>query len=371
MKPLLLLLALFCTGLAQHAQAQARVVVSTRSPGTIVYYDFASGNSEALVEGNLNEVLAVAIDTVHRKMYWTENPATGPALIQWSELNGSNRSTLPIPNLVSLSDIAVDYTNQKLLWVDHGAQKIMRSNLDCANVETVATVKQPIGLALNCTFNKIYWTENRKAPSIGKVMRMDQDGTHQEEIASYDGTPAKIAFDCIKNKVLWADDMLKQIKISGPGGLDVSTLLQLTGSQYPYGIALDQDAGTVYWADYGFDVVNSLNVNSGIIQDVLTIKNPYGLARYVFTPVGTSEAGNDAFGLQLAPNPAGDYLHVMLNQSAKQANGTLSDATGHLLKTVSLYAGENALELSGLPAGVYLLQVRENDLFSAARFVKM
>ena len=350
------------------ANAQHRLVFSTRSPNSLVQFEFQSGSTEPLVQGGLNEVLGVTVDTVHRKLYWTNNPATGPALIEQSDLNGSNRVTLPIPNLVNLTDIAIDYTTSKLLWVDYGAQKIMRANLDGSNVETLHNAQKPVGLTINCTYNKIYWTEQRSGNNGGKILRMELDGSSPEELITYDGKPVKIAVDCIENKVVWTDDSKKQVWVSDPGGLKPEILFVLSGNQHPYGIVIDQNAGVIYWTDYLNDVVKSFTLQTGIFAEVLTETNPYALTRYVYSPLATDEPGNNPFGAQLTPNPAAQTLHVVLNSAA---TAMLYGADGRQRGGFRLDTGANDLPLTALPAGIYLLELVDGDRVDTRRFIKL
>lgn len=368
--PLLLLAFLPFLSTSGALNAQGRLIFSTRSPTAIGQHDVATGATDILVSSNLTEVLGVAVDTLNRKIFWTNNPATGPAVIEFSDYNGANRTALNIPGLISLTDITIDFISKKLVWVDNGAQKVMRANLDGSNVETLRTGTKPFGAIVNCTYNKIYWTEQHFNPGGGKIMRMELDGSQQEEVAKYDGKPVKIAIDCIENKILWTDDTYKSLYISDPGGLNVQTLLVLTGNQRPYGIAMNQDAGIVYWTDYANDQVKSLQIASAVVSDVLTETNPRALTRYFFKPVSADEPAGNPLGLQISPNPASRSMTITLNPSTRNATGIITGADGRVWKTLALEAGRNEIYTGDLPAGMYVLQVRQDHFVSTGRFVK-
>lgn len=364
------LLFLFA-GLAHNGiDAQPRLLFSTKSPTSVGQHDLGAGATDILITTNMTEVLGVVVDTVHRKIYWTNNPATGPAVIERANLDGSGREALNIPGLTYLTDITIDYISGKLLWVDLGAQKIMRANFDGSNPQTLRDGAKPMGVMVNCTFNKIYWSEQHANPGGGKIFRMELDGSQQEEVIKYDGKPVKLATDCFDNKIYWTDETNKAVYASDPGGLKVETLLEFAGTQRPYGIAADQDAGIVYWTDYLNDLVSAVYINSATVVEVFTETNPRALFWYIARPVSTGEPANDPFGLELSPNPAENRLTVTLNVTNLPATGSISSADGRLWKTLTLTPGRNDIAISELPAGAYLLRVQQDERSATSRFIK-
>ena len=66
--------------------------------------------------------------------------------------------TNPVPIVSGLSSpagIALDYNSRKLFWTDFGTDKIQSSDLDGRNVQTVATVSKPYGIAVS--ENRLYF----------------------------------------------------------------------------------------------------------------------------------------------------------------------------------------------------------------------
>ena len=53
-----------------------------------------------------------------------------------------------VSGLSSPAGIAVDYNSRKLFWADYGTYKIQSSDLDGRNVQTVARVSKPYGIAV-------------------------------------------------------------------------------------------------------------------------------------------------------------------------------------------------------------------------------
>ncbi|MCK6692862.1 MAG: T9SS type A sorting domain-containing protein [Thermoanaerobaculia bacterium] len=360
-------LFLFAGPAQNGAVAQPRLMFSTKSPTSVGQHDLATGATDILVTTNLTEVLGVVVDTVHRKIIWINNPASGPAVIERSNLDGSNRETLNIPGLMYLTDITI---SGKLLWVDLGAQKIMRANFDGSNPQTLRNGTKPMGVMINCTFNKIYWSEQHTNPGGGKIFRMELDGTQQEEVLKYDGKPVKLATDCFDNKIFWTDETDKAIYVSDPGGLKVESLLAFAGNQRPYGVAADQDAGIVYWTDYLNDLVSAVYINSATVVEIFTETNPRALFWYIARSVSSGEAVKDPLGLELSPNPAANRLTVTLNIPNIPATGTISSMDGRLWKTLTLMPGRHDISIAELPPGAYLLRVQQDERSTTSRFIK-
>ena len=89
------------------------------------------------------------------------------------------------------------------------------------------------------------------------------------------------------------------------------------------------------------------------------------------SPVGISESLTPAKSISLYPNPAGNVLFVNYEVKAANASWSITDITGRIVDTGLMAAGNSsAVNLSGLPAGIYTIRIIEGTTVSAARFVK-
>ncbi len=70
--------------------------------------------------------------------------------------------------------------------------------------------------------------------------------------------------------------------------------------------------------------------------------------------------------IQIWPNPAGEVIYFQ-NPGSEMIHGQLLNGTGQVVRQVMLLPGTNDLDLNGLPAGIYLLNVRDGGIH---RFVK-
>lgn len=74
--------------------------------------------------------------------------------------------------------------------------------------------------------------------------------------------------------------------------------------------------------------------------------------------------------MEALPNPAINELTVSLSQVVEDATLTIIDLTGKRLQTQSL-SGDNAqLDVSNLPAGMYIINVTNGDASLTQRFIK-
>lgn len=79
-------------------------------------------------------------------------------------------------------------------------------------------------------------------------------------------------------------------------------------------------------------------------------------------------------GIKLYPNPAGNQLHVLLTTAAgtnTSTNIVIADITGRHMKTANVAAAESVIDISGFPAGVYILSYTTPEGKGQVRFSKL
>lgn len=68
---------------------------------------------------------------------------------------------------------------KKMYWTQHGNGTIARADLDGSNVEELVTgLFMPIGIALDVSGGKMYWTGGQK------IQRADLDGSNVEDLVT-------------------------------------------------------------------------------------------------------------------------------------------------------------------------------------------
>ena len=88
-----------------------------------------------------------------------------------------------------------------------------------------------------------------------------------------------------------------------------------------------------------------------------------GLLQYRF--LGVDELVSNR--LEVFPNPTRNTISF---DSKEKGNLSVLDMRGRTVLTLAASKGKNAVEVSSLPKGIYLLRLETEQAFSSARFVK-
>jgi hypothetical protein len=189
--------------------------------------------------------IAVDVDTGH--IYWTNMGAFGSndGTIERADLDGRNRMVIvPEGATHTPKQIQIDKRSGKLYWCDREGMRVMRSNLDGSNVETLVETGRSeddrrdarnwcVGIALDDDRGQIYWTQ--KGPDNageGRIFRANKEIPEGESAA--DRSDIELLFD---------------------------------GLPEPIDLELDLDRHVLYWTDRGYpprgDTVNRASVDAG------------------------------------------------------------------------------------------------------------
>lgn len=145
----------------------------------------------------------LAVDNSAGKLYWTEVHGN----VRRANLDGSNVEDVIVSGLTNPAAIAIDSLHGKLYWSDlegnlDDAGRIMRSNLDGSNIETIHTgIDEASGLAVDPVAGKIYWPELRTK----RIQRSNLDGTGIEDVAVNLLSPTTLGLDFTEGKIYWTD----------------------------------------------------------------------------------------------------------------------------------------------------------------------
>jgi hypothetical protein len=93
-----------------------------------------------------------------------------------------------------------------------------------------------------------------------------------------------------------------------------------------------------------------------------------GVGIYKALPIGVAEI-NQRSELKLYPNPAQNTLWLEWNSYHDKVQITIFDAAGRQMEQVQSFLSTTSMDISGLPRGMYLLQLRNGDVVSHHRFV--
>lgn len=155
----------------------------------------------------------------------------------------------------------------RIFFLDLGAGRVLSANPDGSDLKTLLIEgrKLPDGLAVDVAAGHLYWTNmgNPKA-NDGTLFRSDLDGGNLTTIISPGGTftPKQLQIDKPSGKLYWSDREGMRVMRANLDGSDIETLVDTSkgdsrpgvdATKWCVGIAIDADAGKLYWSQKGGD----------------------------------------------------------------------------------------------------------------------
>jgi DNA-binding beta-propeller fold protein YncE len=155
----------------------------------------------------------------------------------------------------------------RIFFLDLGAGRVLSANPDGSDLQTLLIEgrKLPDGLAVDVAAGHLYWTNmgNPKA-NDGTIFRSDLDGRNLTTIVAPGGTftPKQLQIDKPSGKLYWCDREGMRVMRANLDGSNIETLIDTShGDSRPgadpakwcVGIAIDADAGKLYWSQKGGD----------------------------------------------------------------------------------------------------------------------
>ena len=174
----------------------------------------------------------VVVDLEAGHIYWTNMgfPNRNDGSIERADLDGRNRKTIvPEGSTFTPKQLHLERKSGKLYWCDREGMRVMRSNLDGSNIETLVDTsngeerpgtdltKWCVGIAVDPDHGEIYFAGRRKGPDNagkGRIFRAKIDIPKRETAANrtdiellYDGLPEPIDLELDrKNRLIyWTD----------------------------------------------------------------------------------------------------------------------------------------------------------------------
>jgi hypothetical protein len=171
----------------------------------------------------------IVVDVEAGHIYWTNMgvPSLNDGSIERADTDGKNREVIvPQGIIFTPKQIHLDKKNGKLYWCDREGMRVMRSNLDGSQVETLVEAgrgdvdrrdqtKWCVGITIDPKRGKIYWTQ--KGPdngNKGRIFRANVEIPKGENAANrsdievlFDYLPEPIDLELdLENRVLyWTD----------------------------------------------------------------------------------------------------------------------------------------------------------------------
>lgn len=244
----------------------------------------------------------IVVDAATKKIYWTNmgNVAANDGTIERVDLDGSNLTTVvPAAGTWTPKQLKLDAKHGKLYWSDREGMRIMRSNLDGSNIETLVETAQGddarkdarnwcVGIALDIDGGKVYWTQKGSGGN-GRIFRASleipkgQDALHRKDIETlFDALPEPIDMDLdLAHRVMyWTDrgdppqgNNVSRAPMDPPKGYDPKTRkdqqILVGGLKEGIGISLDLKGGRMFYTDLSGAVYRA-NLDGSDAKTILT-----------------------------------------------------------------------------------------------------
>ena len=166
------------------AESAARGANGNAQTERVFFLDVSGGRLESLnPDGSDRRVVldglkripdGLEVDAEARHIYWTNmgNPKANDGSIERADLDGRNRTTIVPPGATfTPKQMKLDKKGGKIYWCDREGMRVMRSNLDGSNIETLVDTsngdarpgrnetKWCVGIAVDHDGGKFYWTQ--------------------------------------------------------------------------------------------------------------------------------------------------------------------------------------------------------------------
>ena len=166
-----------------------------------------------------------------------------------------------------LAKPAAKSTSGRLFFLDLGAGRILSAKPDGSDLKTIVSEgrKLPDGIVVDAEAGHIYWTNmgSLKA-NDGSIDRADLDGSNVTSIVPIGGTftPKQLQLDKKNGKLYWCDREGMRVMRCNLDGSKIETLVDTSqgdprpgpdATKWCVGIALDLEAGKLYWTQKGSD----------------------------------------------------------------------------------------------------------------------
>src|SRR6476646_5092354 len=156
----------------------------------------------------------LVVDVAAGHIYWTNmgNPSANDGSIERADLDGRNLKTIvPEGGTFTPKQLQLDKKNSKLYWSDREGMRVMRSNLDGSQLETLVetgrgdadrrdATRWCVGVSVDAARRQVYWTQ--KGPDDagrGRIFRASTELPKGKSPAArtdiellYDGLPEPI-----------------------------------------------------------------------------------------------------------------------------------------------------------------------------------
>ena len=224
---------------SKASKSETVKVVAAKTVGRLYFLDLAAGrvfssnpdgsDLKTIVNEGRKLPDGIVVDVAGGHIYWTNmgNPKANDGTIDRADLDGTNVTNIvPSGATWTPKQLQLDAKNRKLYWSDREGMRVMRSNLDGSNIETLVETghgdaDRPdarnwcVGIAIDVNGGKFYWTQKgNDNAGEGRIFRAGleipkgQTPANRRDIeVLFDNLPEPIDLDLdLGNRIMyWTD----------------------------------------------------------------------------------------------------------------------------------------------------------------------
>jgi hypothetical protein len=283
--------------MAEVQATKSRPASSKEEVGRLFVLELSGGRIHSMnTDGTDQKVIVtdcpnpdgIAVDAEAGHIYWTNMgvPNLNDGSIERSNIDGKNRRVIvPQGGTFTPKQIHLDKKNGKLYWSDREGMRVMRSNLDGSQIETLVEAgrgdadrrdqtKWCVGITVDPIRKQIYWTQ--KGPDnagLGRIFRANLEIPRGETAANrsdiellFDTLPEPIDLELdLGNRVLyWTDrgdpprgNTVNRAPIDGKLNPGDGPEVVVTHLMEAIGIALDVPGDRMFLTDFGGSIYSA------------------------------------------------------------------------------------------------------------------
>jgi len=219
-------------------------------------------------------VMIIACGSNATTLYWIESNFSGPKVISADASGTPNGALLlapqSLPQGVAASAAAGRIFIAELAFVNAHVKYVGTNMADSGVLISLQSSLR--GIAVDSTNNKLYWTSTNLVNGPG-IYRANINGSSAEVLqvfgAGSGNAPCGIAVNEPAQTMYWADfdaGAIVRAQVS-PGSAPQAIISGLSG---PVGVALDADSGAVFWTDANAGVIGRANLDGSGAKTIVS-----------------------------------------------------------------------------------------------------
>jgi DNA-binding beta-propeller fold protein YncE len=259
----------------------------------------------------------LVVDVAAGHIYWTNmgNPKKNDGSILRSDLDGKNMITIVPPGgTFTAKQLQIEKKKGKLYWSDREGMRVMRSNLDGSEIETLVDTsdgdprpgpdarKWCVGIAVDVEDGKIYWTQKGDDNAgQGRIFRANieippgQSPANRSDIELlYENLPEPVDLDLdpANRTLYWTDrgdpprgNTVNRAPMDPKSGNRQEPEILFTHLMEGIGLALDLKGGRMFITDFAGSVY-SANLDGSNQKTLLAAEGNLTGVAYAELPAG-------------------------------------------------------------------------------------